>query len=109
MLRTVLLALGGAAALAGAILILAGVPAGVPALAFGVLVVVGIAFERWRYRAKETRPGAGWQPTGERFEDPETGKTIEVFYDPRSGERRYVNDSDPPPPPGSRAEPRAGA
>ena len=39
----------------------------------------------------------GWQPTGERCEDPETGRTVQVYYDPRSGARRYVSDSEPAP------------
>jgi hypothetical protein len=58
------------------------------------LILLGTAFERWRYRPEAGRAGAGWEPTGERFEDPQTGKTVRVFYDPRSGERHYVNDSE---------------
>jgi hypothetical protein len=92
MLRTALLVFAGAAALAGVVLLVAGVFApGIYALGFGVLIVLGTVFER-RYRADDARPAAGWEPTGERFEDPQSGKTVEVFYDPRSGERRYVSD-----------------
>jgi hypothetical protein len=56
------------------------------------VIVLGTVFERWRYRPNGARPGAGWEPTAERFHDPQTGKTVQVFYDPRSGERRYVSE-----------------
>ena len=98
MLRASLLVFAGAVALAGAILVLRGFPApGAYALGLGALILLGTVFERWRYRPSDPRPGAGWEPTGERFEDPRSGKILQVFYDPRSGERRYVSDSEPPP------------
>jgi hypothetical protein len=65
---------------------------GAYALGLGGVIVLGTVFERWRYRPNGARPGAGWEPTGERFQDPQTGKTVRVFYDPRSGERRYVSE-----------------
>jgi hypothetical protein len=106
MLRTALLVCAGAVALAGAILLFAGLPApGAYALGLGVVIVLGTVFERWRYRTSDTRPGATWEPTGERFEDPHTGKTVQVFYDPQSGQRRYTSDSEPPPGRGTRAGP----
>lgn len=98
MLRASVLVLAGALALAGAILLLRGLPVpGAYALALGALTMLGTVFERWRYRPRSPRPGAVWEPTGERFEDPQTGNTVQVFYDPRSGERRYVGDSERPP------------
>lgn len=98
MLRTALLVFASALALGGAILLVAGLPGpGAYALGLGVLILLGTVFERWRYRANDPRPGADWQPTGERFQDPETGKLVQVFYDPQSGERRYVSDSEPGP------------
>lgn len=96
MLRTSLLVCAGALALVGVLLLARGLPGGAQALGLGGLIVLGIVFERWRYRSNGARPGAGWEPTGERFEDPHTGKTMQVFYDPRSGERRYVRDSELP-------------
>jgi hypothetical protein len=105
-LRTSLLILAGAVALTGAILLGRGLPGpGAYALGLGGLIVLGIVFERWRYRPNQPQPGAGWEPTGERFQDPQSGKTLQVFYDPRSGERRYVSDSDPPPSAGARGTP----
>jgi hypothetical protein len=96
-LRTLLLLFAAALTLAGAILLVRGVTApGAYALGLGGLIVLGTAFERWQYRRHDGWPGADWEPTGERFEDPKTGATVQVFYDPRSGERRYVNDPGPP-------------
>ena len=96
MLRTWLLAFAGVAALSGVILVLRGqLGAGAYALGLGGLIVLGTVFEG-RYRSGRARAGADWQPTGERFEDPQTGRTVQVFYDPASGERRYVSDSEPP-------------
>jgi hypothetical protein len=35
-------------------------------------------------------PGPGWIETPERFIDPETSKEVTVYYQPSSGERRYI-------------------
>ena len=94
MLRTALLVIAGALTLAGALLLVLGVPGpGAYALGLGGVILLGTVFERWRYRPNGGRPGSGWEPTGERFEDPQTGETVQVFFDPRSGERRYVRES----------------
>jgi hypothetical protein len=99
MLRAALLVFAGAAALAGAFLIAKGLLGpGAYALGVGVLIVLGTLFERWRYRTNDTRPGAGWEPTDERFEDPESGKPVQVFYNRQTGERRYVSDPESPAP-----------
>jgi len=95
-LRTLLLVFAGVLALVGATLVLRGLlGAGAYALGFAGLIVLGTVFEG-RYRSSHARPGADWKPTDERFEDPQTGQTVQVFYDPASGERRYVSDSQPP-------------
>ena len=56
---------------------------------FGALILIGTFFEG-RYRARRVA-GSGWQSTGERFVDPTSGKLIEVRYNPKSGERAYVD------------------
>lgn len=57
----------------------------------GLLLVVAILFERWRYKhVAGSRPGPEWVATDERFVDPESGKLITVYYLPSTGERRYV-------------------
>jgi hypothetical protein len=53
-----------------------------------VLIVLSLFFEG-RYRTAKTTKGEIWQPTGEKFIDPGTGKLVEVDYDPKTGERRY--------------------
>ena len=90
MLRTTVLIIAGIVAAIGAALILTGVTLpGIQALIMGGLVVIGILFER-RYRHDNQQPDSRWQATGERFVDPTSGKDVEVYYDPRSGKRRYV-------------------
>jgi hypothetical protein len=91
MLRTLVLALGIVAVAAGALLVRAGVPLGprIYLICAGTAIVLGTVFERWRYR-NAPPAAAHWERTGERFEDPATGETMEVQYDRASGERRYV-------------------
>lgn len=67
---------------------------GVYLLVLGVAALLGTLFERWRYRTPERR-NAQWQRTGERFEDPSTGRPVEVLFDPASGERRYSSEDSP--------------
>ncbi len=93
MLRTIVLALGIIAAAAGALLAALGDGGGIGLLCVGAAIILGTAFERWRYR-KTPPAGASWERTGERFEDPSTGETLEVQYDRASGERRYVHTSE---------------
>lgn len=88
MLRIVIGAIGALCAVAGLLLLL--LPphsSGLFLLILGGLIVISLAFEG-RYRAAKT-PSASWQPTGEKFIDPGTGKLVEVDYDPKTGERRY--------------------
>jgi hypothetical protein len=80
-----LLAGGGALAMLGA------VPAAVGLTAWGLILIVGLVIERWRYKPlAERSPGPDWTATDERFVDPETGKLVTVYYHPATGERRYV-------------------
>ncbi len=52
------------------------------------IILVGIIFEKNRY---EPKSGAkvGWRPTNERFIDQSSGKLMEVYYNPKTGERKY--------------------
>ena len=74
----------------GIVLIACGVHAGWQALVLGVIVLIGTVFERWRYRRIEEASNGHWQRTDEQFIDPSTGDPVEVMFDPRTGERRYV-------------------
>jgi hypothetical protein len=97
MLRAMVLALGAAAIAAGAFLLRAA-PLGprIYLICIGAAIILGTAFERWRYRSAAPA-GARWERTGERFEDPATGETLEVHYDRASGERRYVRTGESAP------------
>jgi hypothetical protein len=58
---------------------------------WGVLLIVGLLIERWRYKPLSgPRPGPEWVATDERFIDPESGKLVTVYYQPATGERRYI-------------------
>jgi membrane protein implicated in regulation of membrane protease activity len=58
--------------------------------AFGsAVVLVAAIFEARRYRSRVTTT-AGWQDTDEKFLDPTTGRLMRVRYNPRTGERDYV-------------------
>lgn len=90
MLRTAVLIFGGLILLLGVYLCTLGVGfGGVQIVIAGAVFVLGTLFERWRYNNRNASMNADWQATAERFVDPGTGKTMEVFYDPRSGERQY--------------------
>jgi hypothetical protein len=91
MLRTVVIAVAAILMCAGIVLIACGVHVpGWQALVIGVIVLIGTLFERWRYRRIEAPPEGQWQRTGERFIDPSSGDPVEVMFDARTGERRYV-------------------
>ena len=91
--------------LGGFVAVAAGQPAaGLWAIALGGAGLVGITFERLRYRseaAERARDDAGagggepqapqppFRPTEERFVDPTTGRLMRVYLDPTTGERRY--------------------
>jgi hypothetical protein len=93
MLRLAVLVLGIALLTAGVIAIGYDVP-GLPLwlLAVGGTITAGTLFERVIYKPLlGKKPGAGWVRTIERFVDPESGKTVDVFYQPSSGERQYVS------------------
>ena len=93
MLRAAVIAIASILACTGAALIAHGVRMpGWQALALGGVLLLGTLFERWRYRGPEQRKQGSWENTGERFQDPSSGETIQVQFDPRTGERRYVKD-----------------
>ena len=91
MLRTVVISVAVILTCAGIGLLACGVHApGWQALVIGVIILIGTLFERWRYRRIEAPPKGDWQRTGEQFIDPSSGDPVEVMFDPRTGERRYV-------------------
>ncbi len=91
MLRNVVLAIATALL---ALAIAAGPACGwqtLPGVIVMGLIVAGLLFERRVYKANHPeRPGPGWTRTAERFADPTTGENVVVYFNPRTGERRYV-------------------
>lgn len=91
--------------LGGLVALVAGQPlAALWAIGLGGAGLVGVFFERMRYRseaAERSREDAGagggephapqhpFRPTEERFVDPTTGRLMRVYLDPSTGERRY--------------------
>ena len=70
--RVVLLVIAGLLIAGGITLVmLVVIPAGIALIGWGVLLLIGLLIERWRYKPLgERRPGPDWTPTGERFIDP---------------------------------------
>ena len=90
MLRRSLLIFGLVLTVTGLVLWIRDKCAFQPFLIWGGILVIAVLFERWRYGRNAHDHDRHWQSTGERFEDPESGQTVEVQYDPATGERRYV-------------------
>jgi hypothetical protein len=93
-LRSVLVLLSLAALAIGAFCLVIGAdPPAFTLLIWGAILLGAIVYERFRYKPLTTAsPGAGWQRTGERFVDPDSGKTVTVYLQPGSGERQYVEE-----------------
>jgi len=60
-------------------------PIGIEAAVLLVLIV----FERSRYQPQLRSAPTEFRPTEERFEDPTTGESLQVFENPQTGERDY--------------------
>jgi hypothetical protein len=95
LLRATLLVIGGVMLAAAALGALAGcrLAAVIPLALWGAILAGGVLVERWRYQLlSDNCPGHDWQATPERFVDPESGRLVTVFFNPATGERRYVAD-----------------
>jgi hypothetical protein len=95
MLRSLVQAIAAGLALIGLCLLALGIyPAGCQALGLGTVVLLAVRYERWRARPRVNASSDHWQATGERFEEPGTGRLVEVEYNPHTGERRYKGAHD---------------
>ncbi|MCW3847225.1 hypothetical protein OF829_08225 [Sphingomonas sp. LB-2] len=93
MLRSIVLIAAGIMLLCA--LTLAGQDPGAwPMAAMAALFVAGTLFERFHYRGSTELDG-DWQPTSERFIDEESGRPVTVWFNPRTGARRYVDAETP--------------
>jgi hypothetical protein len=90
MLRKVLLGFACILAIFGASRVLAGETRAWPMAVWGLVLLLAVVFERWRYAQRSGTDVGEWQETPERFVDPESGKLMQVLYQPATGERRYV-------------------
>ncbi len=59
---------------------------------FGALILLTVMLERRYRRADAAPPGPEWQRTGEVFRDEEAGRWVTVWFNPATGERKYVAD-----------------
>jgi hypothetical protein len=90
MLRTVLLVIALATCAISGAATLAGQQGLLPLVFWSGVIALAVLLERWRYRRRAAAgEGGPWEATGERFVDPESGRTLQVLYNPRTGERRY--------------------
>ena len=92
--RALALAFAGLLIAGGVVGLMFGVPSFAP-LVVGAILLVGVLWERWRYKRLEASPAAGFEPTGERFLDPTSREPVRVYANPATGERRYVRDTGP--------------
>lgn len=89
MLRKALLGVAVLVFAAGLWLTVAGDAAGHPLAFWGGGLLLAVLLENWRYRSRRGAIDPGWVRTDERFVDPTSGESMEVWYDPRTGDRRY--------------------
>ena len=83
-------AVGAVCLVAGAIMWFLAVPTALILLFWAVALIAGTIYERVIYKPLESRAGAGWTATSERFIDDATGKTVTVYVQDGTGERKYV-------------------
>jgi hypothetical protein len=94
MLRTLVLVVA-MLAFTAALIVVAFVPLQWPLLVWTGVALAGILFERGRYGAARSRPtGDAWGETPERFFDDASGRVMVVWFNAKTGERRYVDPTE---------------
>jgi hypothetical protein len=94
--RVAALVLAGLAAMGGFLVQIAGTDGGGFALfLLSGLVALGTVFDAG-YLARRRGTGGAWQLTAEREVDHQSGQILDVWYDPVTGERRYLPTGDRP-------------
>lgn len=90
MLRQALLVASILLIAAGFFVLSMGEGAGLSMAGWGIVLLVAILVERWRYRESSWSAHSDrMKPTAECFVDSKTGKTERVYYDAETGEREY--------------------
>jgi hypothetical protein len=88
--RIAVLALGALALGGGTVLtVLTGGGVGLMILGAVIIASVGLESRYGRPGAPTDVPPHAWELTNEKFVDDETGRVLEVWIDPLTGERRY--------------------
>jgi hypothetical protein len=88
--RIAVLALGALALSGGTVLtVLTGGGVGLMILGAVIIASVGLESRYGRPGAPTDVPPHAWELTNEKFVDDETGRVLEVWIDPLTGERRY--------------------
>jgi hypothetical protein len=93
MLRNLLISISIVMLAAALVLALSGrfQPGLITLIAWGVILFVGVIFERTQYKQiLDAPPGPDFQPTGERFVDPQSGVSTIVYFNAKTGKRAYV-------------------
>jgi hypothetical protein len=78
--------------LLGAVILTVLMPPAWPCLLAAGVLAFGVFYERTLARGGGAPRGAGWAPTAERFRDTESGAMVTVWFNSKTGERRYVED-----------------
>jgi hypothetical protein len=68
---------------------------GFPLFLFAALILIGTVFDAGYLSRRRGGQGA-WQLTPEREIDHQTGEVLQVWFDPVSGERRYLPTGERP-------------
>jgi hypothetical protein len=92
MLRSAVIVIGALCLVGGGLAVLAGAMPGFVAMVWGLILLLGTLYERFRYKALVKEGPHGAVRTNERFVDDSTGRTVTVYIDPTSGERSYVEE-----------------
>jgi hypothetical protein len=95
MLRKAILIVGAVLLTISVVGVLTGSPGTTAAMigpaAFGAVLMAAVLVERYIYKPIGNEPpGPGWDKTAERFADPRSGKDVTVYFNPATGQRRYV-------------------
>lgn len=92
LVRAVFGVVGAVLCLGGVALLLTGeAPGGLALFTGGAVVLLVTLYEQERYRSRERDHGR-LQRTDEVFQDPTSGERMRVWFDPATGERRYIPD-----------------
>ena len=79
-------------ALVAAVVVTVIAPPAWPFLLCAGILAVSVFFERTLSRNNPVPRGPGWEATAERFRDEESGAMVTVWFNAKTGERRYVED-----------------